>query len=211
MPDTDTLLHQLPAIYQDPDRNWFLIKVLAAIEKLLLGRADGPPTTARSLEESIARLPLYFDPAQTDAGFLDWLAGWVGVTLQAELTEEKRREIIGRIVPLYRIRGTRRGLEEIVKLFTDGEIAIRELDDIGFQLRDHSTIAKDTYLGGPFPHVFEVVFTLPAVEAASPEEQQRRERSIVEIARATIEMSKPAHTHYTMRVKRPGGRNEPSH
>jgi len=205
------LIQYLPAIYQAADEHSLLAHLLAALENILLAGSADSPEGALGLEEIVDDLSRYFDPIRAPAEFLPWLAGWAALTLQADLGETKRREIIAHIIPLYGIRGTRRGVKEMVELFTGGEAEIHEFEDWEFQIQDHSSIGVDTRLGGPPPHVFYVKFRPPDDVLPEGQDRARRVRSHVEIARAAIEMSKPAHTWYQMDVVHPayeGGRED---
>ncbi len=74
--------------------------------------------TLRSIERRVDRIPALFDPASAPvaqtgkdgADFLEWIAGWVGVTLQRDWTEERRRWYLRESTRLYSMRGTPQGL-----------------------------------------------------------------------------------------------------
>jgi phage tail-like protein len=196
------MIQYLPAIYQAAGEHSLLSHLLGAFENILLKRSGGTSGEAAAIEEIVADLARYFDPKRTPSDFLPWLAGWAALTLRADLTESRQREIIARIIPLYGKRGTRRGISEIVELFTGGAVEIEEPADLEFQVGDHSTIAQDTYLGGPPPHMFHIIFS-PSEEPSSQEKEHARRAEIdIEIARSAIEMAKPAHTWYTLQVRK---------
>jgi phage tail-like protein len=221
------MIQYLPAIYQVASDHSLLAHLLAAFETILLhkagqtsglgaaetrqdhaaGKGEQPaaPGVPRlldreALEDVISDLAKYFDPMRTDRHFLPWLAGWVALSLRADLSESRKREVIARIVPLYGRRGTPGGMKELVELFTEGTVNFEEPQDIELQIRDHSTIGKDTWLGGPPPHVFHARFAPPQDGSADREECARRHQLNIEIARWAIEMAKPAHTWYTLEV-----------
>ena len=62
-------------------------------------------------------LDAYFDPRLAPQDFLEWLANWVAVTLDETWSEERRRELVRRAIPLYRTRGTLNGLREQVRIY----------------------------------------------------------------------------------------------
>ena len=195
------LLDYLPAIYQtDP----FIGQFLLAFEKILLGRSDDvafpqiedlefPP---QGLEETIAGLASYFDPQQTPDDFLSWLAGWTALSLRADLDPKVQRDFIANIVQRYRFRGTKENLQELLRIFLRGKPTVTETATAELQIGVHSTIGEDTYLSGGPPHFFRVTISLPRVE------QQVLERQLA-IARAIIELEKPAHTTYEINEKFP--------
>lgn len=190
-----SLLQYLPAIYQDDP---FLGQFLLAFEKILLGRDDGiriPPTENPlpdlGLEERIASVAEYFDPAKAPEDFLPWLASWTAFSLRADLDVDKQRKFIANIAQLYRWRGTKRNLQDLLKIFTVSTPAVVEGEADGIQIGQHSTIGKDMQLGGEKPFYFQVKVSLPR---AAPAVQERQLR----IAHALVELEKPAHTVYEL-------------
>lgn len=198
------LLQYLPAIYQEDP---FLGRFLSAFEKLLVGRRDGVDYTdaevqallpdrpdaahVRGLEEQIADLSALFDPLRTPADFLPWLAQWTAFTLRADLDLARQRQFTSRVIQLYRRRGTKRNLQELLQIFTVGLPDIIESDTTEMQVGVHSRVGVETYLGGGPPHYFQVNIRLPRVAQDVLDRQ-------LEIASALIEMEKPAHTFYDL-------------
>ncbi len=183
------LLDYLPAIYQeDPFLNQFLL----AFEEILLGRSSDLNFPATGIEQTIAQLPKLFDPDQTPEAFLSWLSGWVAFSGRADLQPIQQRAFIGRVISLYRRRGTKENLQELLQIFVRGEPVIREPGGTELQIGKTSRIGQDTFLAGGAPHFFEVEINLPG-----DLEPNLRSRQI-EIARALIELEKPAHTYYTL-------------
>lgn len=180
------LLQYLPAIYhEDP----FLGQFLLAFEKVLLGRDDEVDFPPKGLEEIIDGLATLFEPMETPEAFLSWLAGWTALSLRADLEVSKQREFIANIVQLYRWRGTKQNLQNLLSIFTVGIPKVTEVSKAEFQINVHSKIGEDTYIGGGAPHFFRVTIALPRATTGVQERQ-------MEIARALIELEKPAHTVY---------------
>jgi phage tail-like protein len=67
----------------------------------------------------IDNLDAYLDPALTPPDFLPWLAGWVGLELDENWTEPVQRRLIAESAELYRWRGTRRGVVELLTQYLD--------------------------------------------------------------------------------------------
>jgi phage tail-like protein len=191
-------LQYLPAIFgEDP----FLGRFLLAFEKILTGpeRSEGEPE--RGLEQIIAGIPTLFDPDEAPEEFLDWLSGWVALSLRADWAPDQKRRFLANIVKLYRWRGTKRNLEELLKTYSQGHVEILEDEVISFEIGDGCEVGKTTRLGGAPPHFFQVTVTLPNPD---PETLGRE----MKIVRALIDLQKPAHTayevhsvHYTMQIK----------
>ena len=123
------------------------------------------------------------------------LPGWVALALRSDLDELRRRELIARAVPLYRLRGTKVGLEQLVGVYTRMGVTVAELGD-RFQLGVNSRVGVDTVLGGGAPHFFRVVVRLPTTDPAEIAAQRR-------LITAIVDAEKPAYSHYTLDVETP--------
>ncbi len=161
-------LGYLPASFQaDP----FLGRFLVAFEQLLTGLGDGT-----SLEEQYDVVYRRFDPTQPDA-FLPWLATWVATSVRDDWTDDLRRRFISRSASLYRSRGTKGYLFELLNIY----------------LNDNKTLVIDD--SGPTPHHFTVSFAV----SADPNSLAQ----ISTLARAVIDQEKPAHTTYSLLISFP--------
>lgn len=196
-------IDHLPAVFQAETTDTapaFLERFLYGFEKVLSGIPDdtGGP---EGINEQLDRVHDYFDPYRTPTEFLPWLAGWVGVVLKegGEWDEERKRRLIAQVVPLYKKRGTREGLEEYLKVYVGEKIkiSINEFTDpfrVGF--RSGSTVGSSTIVGEGRPYYFNVHMVLPAPNRTMLE---KKKRAIVEI----IDQEKPAHTYFTLTTEMP--------
>lgn len=193
-------IQYLPSIYQkdkDNPSSAFLGNFLKAFEKVLSGIDDGVSIDGKpvkGIEEVLDSLYDYFDPHETPPDFLNWLAGWVALTLKEGETwsEDKKRQLISRIVPLYQKRGTREGLEEYLKIYVGEDVSIS--DDLGpFRVGVNSRVGIDTVIGGLTPYFFIVDVTFPAPNPRLIEEKTRAVKEIIDI-------EKPAHTFYRINI-----------
>jgi phage tail-like protein len=205
-------LEELPALFQEdaePGAPTFLGRLLLAFEHVLtgLGDVDDPgleevldgvvdPASGRTL----AGIERYFDPGvraggallapeqRAPAEFLEWLAGWTAVALRSHMSERQQRELIARAATLYRMRGTREGLEQLIAV----ETGLRA------RITDASTPEQPGApdVSGRGPHFFHVHVTLPGGSIDSI----RRQREIVE---TILDAEKPAHTWYELEVSTP--------
>ena len=178
------LLDYLPAIYQE---DYFLRQFLQAFDDILLGGDSDP----QGLEQTIAQVSQLFDPQTTPAppetDFLSWLAEWTAFTVRNDLTQDQQRTFIAQVIPLYRRRGTMKNLKDLLNIFVIGEATILEPGVTEFQIGKTSKIGVDTFIAGGAPHYFEVEINIPGY---LPHQ--------IEIARALIELEKPAHTYYKL-------------
>ena len=153
----------------------------------------------KGIEEILDTIHDYFDPMETPLEFLNWLAGWVALTLiEGEgWNEEKNRNLIAKTVPLYKKRGTKEGLEEYIRIYVgeDVEVSINEFLQ-PFQVGITSTVGMDTMIGEGRPYYFHVHMKLPA---PNRDLLARKKRAIHEI----INKEKPAHTYYGLTIRVP--------
>jgi phage tail-like protein len=188
---TSSYLQNLPAIFSEEP---FLGRFLLAFEQVLTGLpgvTGHEPDPAKGLEETIAKISDLFDPLGTREEFLSWLASWVALSLRADWTPEQKRDFLAKIVPLYRRRGTKENVAELLGIYTIGTPVITEGADTEFQIGVHSTIGEDTQIEGGAPHFFHVRVTLANPNAETVERQ-------TQIAAALIELQKPAYTDYEL-------------
>jgi phage tail-like protein len=185
MPEiTSSYVQHLPPNLQESE---LLAGFLAAFERILSREADTDDHPA--LETQIAWSHRYVRPVapagrpelQAPDEFLPWLAGWVALTLRDDWDTDVKRAFIREVVGLYRYRGTKHGLAEMLRVYlgvpSDGPNPVTVFDsasDFGFE---------------PPPHYFQVQIRVTAQERS----QLRR---IQRIAEAIIEQEKPAHTYY---------------
>jgi phage tail-like protein len=71
------------------------------------------------LEDEVAASWRLTSPNTAPAEALDWLAGWIGLSLEPGLEEHQRRRMIRQATGLYRRRGTLSGLAGMLDIVTD--------------------------------------------------------------------------------------------
>lgn len=224
-PVESSYLNYLPAIFRAPPvegQPSVLGQFLRGFEELLsgIGNPDDPGLAEKingiadaSGGSKLAGLSRYVepgpgrnDPERTPKEFLDWLAGWVALSLRADLSEDTQREFIAKAVSLYRLRGTPKGLAEVLRIYTQLGVSISEAG-VELRIRDEGKTAilgHDTVLNGFAPHYFEVTLrrqeqkAQPGQQGASslPEDRSR----YLTIATAIIEAEKPAHCFYSLKI-----------
>ncbi len=98
----------LPQVYRGTDSvNSFLARFISVFQSLYV-----------DLEDDIDLAPTRFDPAVAPPEFLRWLADGLAVSDCFLWTEDRLRLLLKNAVRLYRIKGTRPALEEIIQLYT---------------------------------------------------------------------------------------------
>lgn len=178
------LLEHLPAIYQD---NQQLASFLGPFEALLLSPGG-------SIRERILKLPDLFDPRRTPEEFLPWLATWVALSLRRDLPVERQRALVARAVPLHMQRGTPHAVKTLLEIVTAGQVNVQEPEIVGLRVGVEATVGSTTRLGSELPHFFHVTIDF------SPGDRQY-ESWLEDLARETIDLAKPAHTYYDLRLR----------
>ena len=211
-------LQHLPEIFRaaSPDGEApFLGEFLKIFEALLAGRADAPATQrGRGLEEIMDLFPEYIDPELTPidnpnaapgeslrSDFLNYLASWAALALDQNWDLEKKREWTRRIIPLYKRRGTRDGLQDYLDTFVGNNVRILEPPG-GFILAVQNTILGiNTILAGSAAYFFIVVINY----GFAPQPFNITDWvNIQKGTRAIIDLEKPAHTYYRLDARTPG-------
>lgn len=206
-------LRYLPGTYQeDEDGRYFLERFLSIFESVNYG-----------VEQEIAGVARYFDPAAVDAEFLDWLGTWLAALRDANWPEPKRREFLKRAFRLYQIRGTADGLRQMVELFSEGRSFVVEHHRLRapMVLGAGATLGSSTVVGQSSPKrlVLEESsrigeFSLIEADAPAPKPFEAGAYDFTIVAdtskldgaaqvralRRLIEEEKPAHTRYFLRT-----------
>ncbi len=118
LPSTHPLGPALPALYQD---DHVAQRLLSALDGLL------SPVFC-----TLDNLDAYFDPSLAPADFVEWLAEWVGLSLDENWPPDRRRALVAEAVRLYRWRGTARGLSAHVALYAGVEPEVEETGGVAW-------------------------------------------------------------------------------
>ncbi len=194
-------LKYLPGIYTERDE--LMGRFLMLFESFLA-----------PIEMQIDTIYYYFDPKIMPADLLPWLASWLDLVLDERWSEEKRRILLSSIVELYRRRGTRRGLQEYLEIYTGQRPTIIEHRANNFRLGPATRLGPGIALGHRnAPHTFTVVMRLPPMLEAEGErakEGRQKEKERRHKIEMIIEAEKPAHTTYTLEIEVANQQNEPA-
>ena len=143
-----------------------------------------------SIEEQIDRIPELLDPATADDEFLVWLAQWAAISLFGDARDP--RAFIAAIIPLYGSRGTGEYVRKVIELYLDASAKVEEeeLPGLALGVPSRARVGIESRLGeDPFHFSVRIQFNRTPGDA--------RERSrLLALARAVIDLAKPAYTHY---------------
>lgn len=99
--------------------------------------------TMNTVTERIDRIVLLTDPLRCEPKLLPWLASWVGFELDESLPVHQQRELVRRAIRLMRTRGTRAGIEEMVRVLTSAPVKVEERRRPGAMI-----LGKNVLIGG---------------------------------------------------------------
>ncbi|MGW0733018.1 phage tail protein [Streptomyces sp. NPDC002851] len=128
-------------------------------------------------------LDSYFTPALAPADFTRWLGAWVGAETDGSEPEHRLRAAVEVAAQLHRIRGTRRGLSETIRLAFGVTPEITESGAAAWSVRPRGAIP-----GEPRPRL-HVSLRLPA---PTPADEHRLD--------TLVAAARPAHMPYTVQV-----------
>jgi len=137
--------------------------------------------------------------------FLEWLAGWFAFVVDEDWELTKKINVLSNVIPLYRKRGTKEGLQKYLELYKPGGSESVEIIDsvdpmiVGGKNTPPSAmqqLGKSTVLGGLPSNFFIVNISIPSPDPATVKEQIAATVKI-------IDKEKPAHTHYKINPQTP--------
>jgi phage tail-like protein len=164
-------LRYLPAVYQqDP----FMGRFLRIFEDIL-----------SPVQKTVSRRAALFDPAETTATLLQFMATWVGADELGELPEAQMRLLVRQAVTLNQLRGTKRGLRLALEVTTGKRPYITEYSP-GLVLGEDAVLGLNTSLQDGAPLRFHVLFKCYENEIDTS------------LAHAIIRRYKPAGAVYTL-------------
>jgi phage tail-like protein len=161
--------HSLPAVYQGDD---FCQRLTTVFDDAL-----------SPVVSTLDCFDAYVDPALAPEDFVEWLAGWVAVSLDEAWAPARRRQLVARAVELYRSRGTVDGLVAAVELYTGVTPEVVESGGCGW-----SEVADSALPGTTQPRLQVIVRT---------SDPSRVDARVVE---RIVAENKPAHLPHTVEI-----------
>lgn len=178
-----SLLSFLPAIYQEDEKSRdFLERFLSLYGSFFL-----------HLEEQIANMSQYIDVDAAPPEFVTWLSNWLALAVDDSWEEEQIRKLVKHAPELYKRRGTRYGIEQMIEIYTGEKPFIIEYFQYR-RLQEQSELRKifsDLY--GDNPYSFCVLVKPESVPT-------KKKRLMVE---KILNDEKPAYTEAKLVVLEP--------
>jgi len=209
-------LRYLPAIYQEDEVSRdFLERFLSLFESFFL-----------ETEETISSIVRYVNPLATEGEFINWLCSWLAIAADENWEEQKKRLFISQAFNLYKQKGTKQGLEQIIELYAGTRPVIIEHFDYltPMILGQRSALGLHTVLGKMPKKPLYVEETSIISQFALRETEPKPEEPFqyyaydftvvvnasnlkteaqLKTLRRIIEAEKPAHTKCYMRIASP--------
>lgn len=196
----DSSLRFLPPPFKhDPESAHFLDRLLSYFD-----------TVREEAHFLIRDFTRYLDPKSVPPGpFLDWLGSWFDWRFLAQWPTELRREMISQSILFFRMRGTLAGVKQMLQWHTGLTGDQPQLIE-HFRLRNYADLQRTGVAAAPLyvgelplqptadqiAHWFTVVLPSSAVH----------DKDALEQIRQLIEVQKPAHTAFQLRIFHPGVR-----
>jgi phage tail-like protein len=189
-------LDLLPRVFRrDPQAAQFLEHFLALFEHVFTG-----------IEDRYERFSSELDPELVPAELIDWLGGLIDIVFDPSWPLARRRHLLSEAVDLFKRRGTPWGIARAIEIYTGIEPVILErflerpnraawLGSSGVLGASFETTGATGPTADELAHRFTVVLGV-----VDPCDREAIERGV----RRVLELNKPAHTLYTLRVIEPG-------
>jgi phage tail-like protein len=170
------LREPLPELYRDGGFGMRFLEGLETVLDPIIGTLDA--------------LPVYFDPDLAPRDMLDLMAAWLGLTVDESWGNERVRDALRLAGRLGQQRGTKRGLELVLRIsFPDLPLRVEDTGKVTWSADPDSPV--ESAANGFVVYCDE---TVDEVKQA-------------EIARV-IEQAKPLHVRFRLRVRAPKKRTE---
>ena len=176
-------LNYLPSVYQENEQSRdFLERFLSLFR-----------TFYSANEHQIGHLEKYFDADVVSGDFLRWLGSWLAVAADENWAEKKVRQLIKKAPRLYKKRGTRGGIQEILEIYTGEKPFVIEQFQFKCEAaeKDYKDLLNRLY--GTDPYEFSILLKPFLIKSAG-------ERSTV---KNIADSEKPAYTRANVIILEP--------
>jgi len=217
------------------DKDNFTGRFLKIFESILTGdEALQIPGEKQHAIKSIAKIldavPDYACPdcvprSVLDGDFGTWFMGRLGLEFTDTWTYYQKKQMIKNIIPIYRMRGTRIGLQAFISIYTGYEAEVYEilgiygigyyrapvnsvdglenLDPPNPKIIRRTRIGRDTVIGGKMvPNLFIINATIESCrEKDAQGTDSLKLKQKIDNLKRQIESEKPVYTYYQLTIK----------
>jgi phage tail-like protein len=117
--------------------------------------------------------------------FLDWLASWYGVGFSSSVESDTKRELIYKLIDLYKRRGTVDYLVEMIDILTGAKVEIKERAIPKYLEKEDDFMQEEYNL--------KITFTVKILNEFNEKEE---EKALIRSIRNILDKEKPAFTEY---------------
>ncbi len=166
-------MEYLPAVYSENQKSKeFLERFLALFQTFFL-----------STEKKIDNISRYFDVDAVSGEYLLWIAEWLSISYDTNWSEDKLKKLIKKAPQLYKKRGTRLGISELVELFSGEKPVIVEQFQFKY-IKDKNLVNDLGMLYGEDSFTFHIILR----------PDQIKDKSQLSVLKRLVEANTPAHT-----------------
>ena len=172
----------LPEIYERYDEDGFMDRYLGVFQSIY-----------EDLYDEIAGMPRVFDRESTNREYLDWLAEWIGMRDSFAWPDDKLKSLIKEGLSLFKRRGTRQGIIDLLTLCTGEKPYIVEHHQITEFRKNREQTELMRKLYGNRPDFFTVLMKEELIDTPWKKETVTR----------LVDYFKPAHMDWQLIVIKP--------
>ena len=153
----------------------------------------------KPVNQQISQIESYFDPDLAPDSFLNWLASWVGMSIDETFPKERIRLLIRNAIPFFHSRGTAQSLKFFLEMYSGGVVEISERKAHNMSLSGVMGLGDGLALGRENkPNTVLVDMTVSASELERTGfSKDKYEMKINEFIRSIV----PAHTVFSLTCK----------
>ena len=177
-----TWLSHLPEIYTKYDEGGFLERYLGIYQSI-----------HEDLTEEIREMIRRLDREGAGREYLDWLAEWIGIRESRIWSDEQLKSLIENGISLYKERGTRQGIIDLLTLYTGEEPYIVEHHQIADFKKNKEQTELMRKLYGNRPDFFTVLIKEELVDSPW------KKKTVMRL----VDSFKPAHMDWQLIVVKP--------
>ncbi|WP_372365477.1 phage tail protein [Candidatus Uabimicrobium sp. HlEnr_7] len=132
---------------------------------------------------------IFLQSSEWFENFLQWMAKWLALSLKEDWNINQKRKVIATIMPIFRTRGTLKGLKKYLEIYTEGKVLFKKINT--FTLYDNKDkdksalapkIGEGTILGSreATSHSYYFVVDKPMIFESRTEGVENKVASIVD-------------------------------
>ena len=156
----------------------------------------------KPMTQQINQIDTYFDPHLAPPEFVSWLGSWFGLALEDDLSDDRKRNLVAEIAPIYALKGTQQALEIFLNMYTGGVVEIDEYRDENFTLGDDTFLGYQIALGDQNrSHSFDIRLQIPADRFKNRKNKKLARQQYQRRIETLIDNYKPAQTVYNLEIQ----------